>query len=111
MNVGHLSYRRPIKSGFGLLSAERLGKSLHELLETEVRIPVESCGMLFQKCIVLGIAIPISGVHIKQLFLRSNIQQWVKRQVKLPMSSDGIIHSGSVLADLFAKRSHSLNLL
>ena len=94
-----------------MLSVERLGKLLCELLEIEAKILVESCGTLFQKCIALGIAIQISGVNIKRSFPKSTIHLWEKKQVKLLMSSAGIIHSGSVLVDLFAKRSHSLNLL
>src|SRR5258708_626657 len=110
-NSGHLSYKKQIKCGFGLLSAERLDKLLHELLEIEAKTLVESCGTLFQKRIALGIAIQISGVHIKRSFLKSTIQLWGKKRVKLLMSSAGIIHFGSVLVDLFEKRSHSLNRL
>lgn len=75
MNYGRLFYKRHIKFGFGLLSAEKPDKWLHELLETEVRRPVVSCGMLFQKAIALDIVTLISGVHIKLLSQKSNIQR------------------------------------
>jgi hypothetical protein len=56
------------KVGFGLPSAERHGKLLHELLMTEARRLAVKCGMPFQTSIALDIILPISGMHIKQSF-------------------------------------------
>ena len=96
MNSGHLSSKKPIKFGFGLLFAERPDKWLHELLETEARKLVVNCRMLFQRIIILDIAILIFGMHTKQSFPKSNIVQLVKRQVKRLMWSVGTRPFGSV---------------
>ena len=53
-----------------------------EQLVTEVRKHVVSYGIIFQKCIAKDIVIQIFGLHIKQLFQKSNIQQLARKQVK-----------------------------
>src|SRR5258705_2930044 len=110
MNYGHLSLRRQINPGYGLRYAERPDQSLLERLATEVKKPVVSYGITFQKYIAKDIVIQIFGKHIRRLFQKSSIQQWGRKQVKQLMSSDGIIHSGSVWEDLFAKHFLSPNL-
>src|SRR5260370_5905047 len=105
MNYGHLYLRNQISSGYGLRCAEKQDKLSLEQLETEARKPVVSYGIIFQKCIAEDIVIQIFGKHIRQLFQKSNIQQWEKKQAKQLMYSAGIIESGSVSKDLFAKHS------
>jgi hypothetical protein len=65
--------------------------------------------MPFQQSIALDVVLPISGMPLKSSFQRSNIEQWVKKKVKLLMSSAGIPPFGNVLGDVFAQRFRSLN--
>ena len=55
---------------------------LLEQLVIEVRKPVVNSGITFQKRIEKDIVIQIFGLHTRQLFQRSSIQQWARKQVK-----------------------------
>ena len=104
MSYGHLFWKKPINAGFGLLCADKLGKSSLLLSATVRQQPAKGCGRKSRNSFAPDIAFRIFGKPINWWFRLNNIRLAGKNPVKRRTSSGGTTLCGNAWHDLCEKR-------